>query len=37
LTLNGRLEKRTKSACPLCADAVEKVADDLRERFHLAF
>jgi hypothetical protein len=23
--------------CPLWVDAVEKVADDLRERFHLAF
>jgi hypothetical protein len=23
--------------CPLRVDAVEKVADDLRERFHLAF
>jgi hypothetical protein len=25
------------SVRPLCADAVEKVANDLRERFHLAF
>src|SRR5262245_40446888 len=36
-SLNRCLLTADASICPLCADAVEKVADDLRERFHLAF